>query len=82
MITVQELIDWLRDGENLGYSHGLGRRDVGIIPTDFTGVRIEGKYNLTYVVGKINERIADGANQPKRSQEEDGSSSRGGDRQD
>lgn len=58
-MTVQDLIDLLRDGEMLGYSFAASRRDVGIVNVDDRAVRIEGKFNLANVVAKINERIPD-----------------------
>ena len=64
-ITVQDLIDWLRDGEQLAARYRPGSyasdgRDAGIVPWDDRAVRIEGKYNLAAVVQRINERIEDG----------------------
>lgn len=54
-LTVQELIDMLRDNERIGYSPIRGM-DSGVLGGDPNAVRIEGRYDLAAVVRKLNER--------------------------
>lgn len=55
-LTVQELVDLLRDHEERGYNYRTSAHDTGICGGDPNATRIEGRYNLKMIVHLLNER--------------------------